>query len=91
MNTRKKKKVEKGDFFSSYNFCTECGESLDNFSLTEDSADEKAVRENHKKCVSTKKFKGDFCSKLFITIDNESDPQLNNDPLSDITLPEDEF
>lgn len=47
-------------------FCTECDKELDAFWQTKKSTNPNAVRLNHENCKRIGKFKGDFCSKLFI-------------------------
>lgn len=49
-------------------FCTECGDDLNDFDLR--SPDKISVSENFEKCKNSGKFKGDICSKLYI-IDDE--------------------
>ncbi|MGK9476779.1 hypothetical protein [Melioribacter sp. OK-6-Me] len=51
-------------------FCTECGEDLSQFGI-DSKIDIKKVRERHKKCRATGKFKGDKCAMLFIAQDIE--------------------
>jgi hypothetical protein len=48
-------------------FCTECGKELDLFWLTDKASDKKAVKINHENCVKIGKFKGHYCSKMFIS------------------------
>jgi hypothetical protein len=48
-------------------FCTECDDKLDNFSLNPMSVNIKAVKDNHENCKKTGKFKGELCSRLFIS------------------------
>lgn len=50
-------------------FCTECGADLDQFFLSENINDEKALKENFERCKNIGKFKGELCSKLFIALD----------------------
>ena len=52
-------------------FCTECGEELDNFSLSNGNIDK--IRKNLARCKKTGKFKGEFCSKFFIFCDDNLD------------------
>jgi len=52
-------------------FCTECGEQLDEFDMSPVSKDIRAVRANHENCKKSGKYRGEFCSKLFISIDGE--------------------
>lgn len=69
MNKRSRKKIEIETFEeekSYIKFCTECGEILENFSVSEMAKNPKAVIENFHKCKKTGKFKGDICSKMFI-------------------------
>jgi|YNPMSStandDraft_1061717.scaffolds.fasta_scaffold23741_2 uncharacterized protein with PIN domain len=51
---------------SDIKFCTECGEVLEDFSVSDAAKDKKAVIENFHNCKKTGKFKGDVCSKLYI-------------------------
>ncbi|HPI36315.1 MAG TPA: hypothetical protein PK397_00100 [Ignavibacteriaceae bacterium] len=51
-------------------FCTECGEQLDEFDLNPMCSDLNAVKHNHENCKHTGKFKGDMCSKMFISTDD---------------------
>lgn len=46
--------------------CTECGEELDMFGVSESKLDLKKIKERHKHCKETGKFKGDKCAMLFI-------------------------
>ncbi len=48
-------------------FCTECGKELDIFWLTDKASDKNAVKINHENCVKIGKFKGHYCSKMFIS------------------------
>jgi hypothetical protein len=48
-------------------FCTECGDELDEFSFSEKNKHFKDIMKNHKNCVKTGKFSGEFCSKVFIS------------------------
>ena len=47
-------------------FCTECEKELDAFWMSNKSKNPEAVKLNHNNCRKTGKFKGEFCSKLFI-------------------------
>lgn len=49
------------------NFCTECENDLDNFFLSSKSKDIAAIKANHENCKHIGKFKGEMCSKIFIT------------------------
>jgi hypothetical protein len=48
-------------------FCTECGKELDLFWLTDKASDKNAVKINQENCVKIGKFKGHYCSKMFIS------------------------
>ena len=48
-------------------FCTECDNELDLFWLTDKASDKNAVKENFDNCKETEKFKGHFCSKMYIS------------------------
>lgn len=56
---------------SDVEYCTECGEVLEDFSLDDKSKDIKSVKENFSNCKHTGKFKGDVCSKLYIISEND--------------------
>jgi hypothetical protein len=51
---------------SDIKFCTECGEVLEDFSVSDAAKDPQAVIENFHNCKKTGKFKGDICSKLYM-------------------------
>ncbi|MCX6169751.1 MAG: hypothetical protein NTX65_10435 [Ignavibacteriales bacterium] len=53
-------------------FCTECGEDLNNFGLPGEEVDIAKVQAHYKVCQEKGKFKGDICSKMFIS--NLSEP-----------------
>lgn len=89
MSTRKKNSIKKDDFFSSVNFCTECGKSLDDFALENPNCDKETIKFRYKQCVETGKFKGDMCSKLFITDDENEEPRKSDDLPPNVTFPED--
>lgn len=61
-------------------FCTECDKELDAFWRSNKSKNPDAVKSNHKNCRKTGKFKGEFCSKLFI---------INKDTLEGIWMEDD--
>lgn len=75
MNPRNKnkKQIEKIEV----HFCTECGEQLDDFAFDDRAVNLKSIRTNHELCKKTGKFKGDYCSKLFIASENQ---ELFEDP-----------
>lgn len=50
-------------------FCAECGEALEMAGIEE--ADVQKIKERHKHCRETGKFKGDKCAMLFIVESNE--------------------
>ena len=50
-------------------FCTECDEALEDFAFTPKSKSKKEVQENFSNCQKTGKFKGECCSKVFISED----------------------
>jgi len=50
-------------------FCTECDHDLDDFAFDEKSKSKKKVQDNFANCRKTGKFKGEFCSKVFISED----------------------
>lgn len=63
-------------------FCTECGADLDDFSFTEKAKDMKLVQENFNKCKTIGKFKGEQCSKIFISnIDGDLDSESSDKDL----------
>lgn len=47
-------------------FCTECGETIENFCLSHGADDLHAIRKTLAQCKRSGRFTGDFCSKLFI-------------------------
>lgn len=70
MNKRKiKKKIEietLEEEKSDIKFCTECGEILEDFSVSDQAKNPDAVIENFHNCKKVGRFKGDVCSKMFI-------------------------
>lgn len=90
MSTRKKTSINKDDFFSSADFCTECGKSLDDFALENPFLDKELLKIRFKQCMEEGKFKGNVCSKLFIADDENIEPQKNDELPPNITSPEDE-
>jgi len=67
MKTKKTNKEESPDL--SIEFCTECNQALDNFAFTAKSKNMKKVQDNFSNCKKTGKFKGELCSKIFISED----------------------
>ncbi|MBA4312124.1 MAG: hypothetical protein C0417_05800 [Chlorobiaceae bacterium] len=51
---------------SSNRYCTECGETLDDYCFSKDVNNIEAIKQHHEQCKKTKKFNGDVCSRLFI-------------------------
>jgi hypothetical protein len=60
-------------------FCTECGTELDAFSLKEKAEDIDSVRKNTHNCKKIGKFKGEFCSKLFMADETNLDELWSKD------------
>lgn len=52
-------------------FCTECDDDLYNFCFSEDADNIEVIRKLHARCKKSGRFKGDFCSKLFIALNYE--------------------
>jgi len=69
MRTRKNN-LKKNEFVSSVKFCTECGAVLEDYSLKKTSKDEISALERFHNCRKSGKFKGEFCSRLFIAENN---------------------
>ncbi|RJP71289.1 MAG: hypothetical protein C4539_05280 [Ignavibacteriales bacterium] len=69
---RKKNTIKKEEALDSVRFCTECGEELENFSISDHSSPEDAQKQ-HDTCKETGKFNGDMCSRVFITKFKEED------------------
>lgn len=67
--TMKRKKTNNEEEKLPIEFCTECGEALDDFAFTPISKDKKAIQDNFSNCQKTGKFKGECCSKVFISED----------------------
>lgn len=88
MKTSKKKNTINTDgFVKNIRFCVECGKELDNYSLLDGETNENA-RERFNECCKSGKFKGDFCSRIFI---NEYDENTSiEEELKNIRFPEDE-
>jgi hypothetical protein len=84
---KKKSIVKKDKALSSIRFCIECGEELEDFSVSENSNQEAALIQHHK-CKKTGKFNGDMCSQVFITRDEDEE---NLDSFNDLDFEEDEF
>ncbi len=67
MKTKKRNIEEKTDL--SLEFCTECDSALESFAFTPKSKNKKKVQDNFNNCKKTGKFKGELCSKVFISED----------------------
>jgi hypothetical protein len=48
-------------------YCTECGTKLENFCFSEDADNLKAVNKHHEQCKKEDRFKGEQCSRIFIS------------------------
>lgn len=70
MNKKKLKKKIEIEFIeeekSDIKFCTECGDVLEDFSVSDQAKNPDAVIENFHNCKKTGKFKGEVCSKMYI-------------------------
>jgi len=53
----------------SLEFCTECNKALDNFAFSAKSKSKKKVQANFSDCKQKGKFRGELCSKVFISED----------------------
>jgi hypothetical protein len=62
-------------------FCTECGVELQNFCFKGKIDNVDAIKKNLAQCKKNGKFKGDFCSKLFIADSNNLDDILSKDDI----------
>jgi hypothetical protein len=62
-------------------FCTECGRELDFFAFSENTKDKETLKQKFANCRENGKFKGEFCSKLFIALD------YNVDDIFDVDKP----
>jgi hypothetical protein len=83
---KKKNKIKKDKTLDSVRFCTECGKELENFSVSDNSSPEAALKQHHN-CRKTGKFDGDMCSRVFITKYDENE---NFDSLEDSDFSDDE-
>jgi hypothetical protein len=74
--TKKKKLIHKKDesISEEVKFCVECDDDLNNFDIDPMLKTKEEVLKNHENCKKTGKFKGDKCSKLFITEDENITP-----------------
>lgn len=78
---KKRKSIRKKDesISEEIKFCIECNEDLDFFDVNPMLKSKKDVLENHENCKKTGKFKGDKCSKLFISEEEEFEPSIDED------------
>ena len=60
-------------------FCSECGDDLEKFGVNAGKIDVAKVKERHKKCRETGKFKGDKCAMLFIADDQDLNLTVDED------------
>jgi len=60
-------------------FCSECGEELELFGVSGNEIDLAKIKERHKHCKETGKFKGDKCAMLFIADETEIKFLLDED------------
>lgn len=67
MKTKKRNIEDKPDL--SLEFCTECDSALESFVFTPKSKSKKKIQDNFNNCKKTGKFKGELCSKVFISED----------------------
>lgn len=67
MKTKKTITEEKPEL--SLEFCTECDHALDSFMFAPKSKNKKKIQDNFANCKKTGKFKGELCSKVFISED----------------------
>jgi hypothetical protein len=84
---KKKNIIKKDKALSSIRFCIECGEELEDFSVSKNSSKDAALKQHHN-CKKTGKFNGDMCARVYITKDEDEN---NLDPLNDLDVDEDEF
>ncbi len=66
---KKKLQIKEESPYIEKQFCTECGDDLNEFYLSERVKQVEAVKANFENCQKTGKFKGEECSKLFIASD----------------------
>jgi hypothetical protein len=76
---KKKLMIEEEDKSDKTKFCTECGDTLDDFAITDNAKDVQKVKDNFENCKKTGKFKGEECSKLFIASKLEDLPYEDED------------
>ena len=60
-------------------FCTECGTELQNFCFGDNANNPEAIRKTLSQCKKIGRFDGDFCSKLFISENDNMEDLWTND------------
>ena len=60
-------------------FCTECGVELQNYCFNGNIDNVESIKKNLAQCQKSGKFKGDFCSKLFIADDHNLEDIISTD------------
>ena len=76
----KKTKTKKQDPLNEdVQFCTECGSELDEFCFTDKATDKDFLKKNHENCIKTGKFKGDVCSRIYISSNSDVDEIVLNE------------
>lgn len=73
--THNKEKALKNDV----TVCSECGEELELFGISNSDIDLKVINERYKSCKEKGKFKGDLCARVFIASENEPIPLKDED------------
>lgn len=80
MEVKKKKYIHKKDHAAEKQtiFCSECGEELEFFGVSDSKINLEKVKERYYNCKEKGKFKGDKCAMLFIA-EPENDSNENGD------------
>jgi hypothetical protein len=60
-------------------FCTECGVELQNFCFSLGADNVEAIKMNLAQCKKSGKFTGEFCSKLFISGEENLDSMFEDE------------
>ena len=79
MKKKKKQQEEEIKEVKDIQFCVECQDDLENFSVTPTVEDIEAIRKNFEKCKTTGKYKGELCSKMFIASSDDPDSEKKKD------------
>lgn len=79
---KKNLKIDKDHTLSSVEFCVEC-KWLQNYSMMNDPFE--SARQRFENCCKTKKFNGDYCSRIFI---NEFQPDNLPDEFQNSDFPD---